>query len=125
MHVLGHISSFSSEKKPSNDDTNLWLSIIFMNNILNYICFILIIILFTGIRSFGNSIFKIILPPSSEAGMPGEKNWMCWVRLFRGVEIVKSSACPGTSKKPKCTCPQKILLVRISSYLIVLKQFIL
>ena len=28
------------------------------------------------------------------------------------MEIVKFSACPGTSKKPKCTCPQKILLVR-------------
>ena len=23
----------------------------------------------------------------------------------RGVEIVKFSTCPGTSKKPKCTCP--------------------
>ena len=47
--------------------------------------FHLIIILITGIRPFGNSIFEIILPPSSEAGMPGEKNWMCWVS--RTVEI--------------------------------------
>ena len=29
-----------------------------------------------------------------------------------GVERVKLSTCPGTSKKPKCTCPSKILLVR-------------
>ena len=28
------------------------------------------------------------------------------------MEIVKFSTCPETSKKPKCTCPQKILLVR-------------
>ena len=25
--------------------------------------------------------------------------------LHRVVEIVKFSSCPGTSKKPKCTCP--------------------
>ena len=31
---------------------------------------------------------------------------------YRGVGIVKFSACPGKSKKPKCTCPQKILLVQ-------------
>ena len=30
----------------------------------------------------------------------------------RGVEIVKFSTCPGTSKWPQCTCPKKILLVR-------------
>ena len=28
------------------------------------------------------------------------------------MEIVKVSTCPGTSKKLKCTCPEKILLVR-------------
>ena len=28
-----------------------------------------------------------------------------------GVEIVKFSTCPRTSKKPKCTCPLKILRV--------------
>ena len=39
----------------------------------------------------------------------------------RGVEIVKFSTCPGTSKKPKCTCPKE----QISLYLTVLKQFIL
>ena len=32
--------------------------------------------------------------------------------LRRGVEIVKFSSCPGAIKKPKCTCPMKILLVR-------------
>ena len=32
--------------------------------------------------------------------------------FHRGVEIVKFSTCPGTSKKPKYTCPQKILLVQ-------------
>ena len=30
--------------------------------------------------------------------------------LTRGVEIVRFSTCPGASKKPKCTCPQKIVL---------------
>ena len=48
----------------------------------------------------------------------------------RGVEIIKFSTCPGTSKWPKCTCPKKILLVRkgkvrISFYLSMLKQFTL
>ena len=28
------------------------------------------------------------------------------------MEIVKFSTCPGTSKRPKYTCPEKILLVR-------------
>ena len=28
------------------------------------------------------------------------------------MQIVKFSTCPGTSKKPKCTCPQKILHVQ-------------
>ena len=32
--------------------------------------------------------------------------------MFSGVETVKFSTCPGTSKNPKCTCPQKILLVQ-------------
>ena len=27
------------------------------------------------------------------------------IDVTRGVEIVKFSTCPGTSKKPKCTCP--------------------
>ena len=41
------------------------------------------------------------------------------------MEIVKFSTCPGASKKTKCTCPLKILLVRKkkdSLYLSVLKQ---
>ena len=48
--------------------------------------------------------------------------------LYRGVEIVKFSTSPGTSKKPKLylsienfTCPNE----QISLYLTVLKQFIL
>ena len=32
----------------------------------------------------------------------------------RGVEIIKFSTCPGTSKKPKCTCLSKILLARMT-----------
>ena len=39
----------------------------------------------------------------------------------RGVEIVKISTCPGTSKKPKCTCPSKILLLNF--LLIYLRNF--
>ena len=31
--------------------------------------------------------------------------------LSRGVEIAKFHTCPGTSRRPKCTCPMKILLV--------------
>ena len=27
------------------------------------------------------------------------------VHSTRGVEIINFSSCPGTSKKPKCTCP--------------------
>ena len=53
-------------------------------------------------------------------------NFCC---MPRGVEIVKFSTCPGTSKKPKCSCPQKILLVQknklANTLCIVLKQFIL
>ena len=30
---------------------------------------------------------------------------VCKLKGYRGVEIVKFSTCPGTSKKPKCTCP--------------------
>ena len=44
------------------------------------------------------------------------------------MEIVKFSTCPGTSKKPKCTCPIENFTCpkeQISLYLTVLKQFIL
>ena len=64
---------------------------------------------FSESRQF-TQILLLFIPLSQQAVITLNV-YVCF-NVYRGVEIVKFSTCPGTSKKPKCTCPQKILLVQ-------------